>query len=69
MKIIQSICSSSIEGTKKIESIRSSTIDDLTLLALLEGEWSNLCKRCCGESQSVIYVPSITDLSKGSLWL
>ncbi len=32
MKRNQSICSSTIEGTKKIESIRSSTIDDLTLL-------------------------------------
>ncbi len=32
MKTNQSICSSTIEQTKKIESIHSSTVDDLTLL-------------------------------------
>jgi hypothetical protein len=32
MKTKQSFCSSTIEGTKTIEWIRSSTIDDLTLL-------------------------------------
>ncbi len=34
MKTNQSICSSTIEGTLKIESIRSSIIDDFTLPAM-----------------------------------